>query len=108
MTDAPKKTLTIDLEEPVNVDGTTYETLTFRRRKAKDLSRMDLVKGDNRKHMAMLASMAGVPLQVIEELEGDDYDRVAEETVPLVGKSAMRALEEEREKQRKKAAASTE
>lgn len=86
------KTITVTLAEPVKVGEETFEKLTFRRRKAKDLVAMDLVKGELRKHMAMLASMGGVPLPVIEELDGDDYETVSRETIPLMGKSVATAM----------------
>lgn len=88
------RTITVALEEPVTHGETTYTELTFERRKAKHLVAMDLVKGATRKHMALLAAMANVPLPVIEELDADDFDRVAEETVAVMGKSAMKALQD--------------
>lgn len=100
---AAPTSLTIGLNEPVKVGGVTYTNLTFRRRKAKDLAAMDLVKGNTRKSFAMYASMAGVPLPVMEELDGDDYDRIVEETVPLMGKSMQKAIKLEMAKRDLKA-----
>tara|TARA_R110002072_G_scaffold234465_1_gene392076 strand:- start:119 stop:454 length:336 start_codon:yes stop_codon:yes gene_type:complete len=93
MSDSPK-TVTINLSEPITYKEQTYTSLTFRRRKAKDLVAMDLVKGEMRKHMAMLASMAGVPLPVIEELDAEDYEAASKETIAVMGKSVAKAVKD--------------
>lgn len=93
MTDRPK-TLTVTLDEPVEYKGQTYESLTFRRAKAKDFVAMDVVKGETRKSMALFASMAGVPLPVIEELDAEDFAKVGMETRILMGKSMTRIAAE--------------
>ena len=93
MSETPK-TVTVHLVEPVTYKDQTFTSLTFRRRKAKDLVAMDLVKGEMRKHMAMLASMAGVPLPVIEELDAEDYESASKETIAVMGKSVAKAVKE--------------
>lgn len=90
MTDV--KTVTVQLDAPVTVGEKTYASLTFRKMKAKDLVAQDLVKGEQRQSMALFASMAGVPIGVIEELDVDDYEKLALEVAPLLGKSAMAAM----------------
>ena len=89
MSDA--KTITIKLDVPVEHDGKTYASLTLRKMKARDLVAGDLVSGETRKAFAIFASMADVPIQVIEELDVDDFEAVGREAAPLMGKSA-RAL----------------
>lgn len=86
-----KKTITVTLAEPVEHDGKTYASLTLRKMKAKDLVAGDLVTGDTRKTFAIFASMAGVPIQVIEELDVDDFEKLGREAAPLMGKSAKAA-----------------
>ncbi|SHE79466.1 Phage tail assembly chaperone protein, E, or 41 or 14 [Loktanella atrilutea] len=93
-TDAPA-TVTVKLEFPVTFDGKTISELTFRRRKAKDLIATDLVKGETRKHMAMMASMADIPLPVIEDLDADDWEEIAEATIPLLGKRTTKLAQQE-------------
>ncbi|EYD71816.1 phage tail assembly protein [Limimaricola hongkongensis] len=90
MTDRPKS-LTVTLEEPVEHKDKTYTSLTFRRGKAKDFVAMDAVKGEMRKSMALFASMAGVPLPVIEELDTEDFVKVGKEVAVLMGNSATLA-----------------
>ncbi len=85
------KTLTFTLDEPVKFQDETYSALTFRRMKAKDLIAGDAVKGDMRKSFALFASMAGVPIQVIEEMDGDDFMRMGMEVAPLMGKAGKDA-----------------
>lgn len=91
---AEKKTVTVTLDSPVEHDGQTYESLTLRKMKAKDLIASDLVNGQVRKSLAIFASMAGVPIAVLEELDTDDFTKLAREAAPLMGKSAAKALAE--------------
>lgn len=87
-----KKTITFTLETPVEHDGTSYSTLTLRKMKAKDLIAADLVDGSLRKSLAIFASMASVPIMVVEELDADDFTRLGREAAPLMGKLAAKAL----------------
>lgn len=90
-TDVPK-TVTVQLGTPITIEDarkqttSTYTELTFRRPKGRDLLIMDKVTGDLNKSVAMMASMAGVPYPVFEEMDADDFARVGEEIVPLLGK----------------------
>lgn len=92
-----KKTVTIQLEDPIEFDKRTFTELTFRRMKAKDMAAMDLVKGETKKSLALYASMADVPLPVLEELSVDDWEAMVEATLPLMGKSARKRVEALRE-----------
>lgn len=83
-------TITMQLGLPVEYQGKTYTSLTFRKLKAKDLVASDLVDGEVRKSIAIFASNAGVPMGVIEELDLDDFERIGEEIRPLLGKLASR------------------
>lgn len=85
-------TITVTLDTPVEHDGKSYDSLTFRKMKAKDLVAGDLVSGETRKGFAIFASMAGVPIQVIEELDVDDFEKLGREAAPLMGKSAQAAV----------------
>lgn len=90
------KTVTMQLREPVTVDGVTYKELTFRRMKAKDAL---LSEDEGNKIIAgyrLFAALAGVDLAVIEELDIDDLEELSEKLVPLMGKSA--AAEAEKQK----------
>lgn len=99
------KTVIFTPAEPVTFDGKPYPALTLRRMKAGDLVAADLVEGATRKSFAILASMAGVPIQVIENLDIDDLERLNEVASPLMGKSALAAIEAAREQARDQAKA---
>ena len=85
-------TVTFTPETPPVFDGKPYPVLTLRKMKAGDLVAGDLVTGETRKTFAIFASMADVPIQVIEDLEIDDFERLGEVAAPLMGNSAMAAL----------------
>lgn len=86
------QTATFTPSEPVTFNEKSYPSLTLRKMKAKDLVAGDLVDGETRKSFAILASMAGVPIGVIEELDVDDFERLSEVATPLMGKSAQAAI----------------
>ena len=88
----PRTIVTVTLDTPVTFNGETFAQLTLRKLKARDLVAGDLVTGEAHRAMAMFASMAGVPLGVIEELDIDDFERLGQEAAPLMGKSAAAAI----------------
>ncbi|QFT69299.1 hypothetical protein FIU93_21105 [Labrenzia sp. THAF35] len=78
----------LTLEEPVEHDGKTFDKLTFaRKRKVRDLVAADDYKSILQKTGAVYASMAGVPAEVIFDLNADDYAALEEQVAPLMGKS---------------------
>ena len=88
-----KKTVTVTFEGEIpEHEGKKYPSVTLRKMKAKDLVAADLVGGEIRKAFAIFGSMAGVPIQVIEDLDMDDFEKLSEEGAPLMGKSAVKAL----------------
>jgi SpoVK/Ycf46/Vps4 family AAA+-type ATPase len=52
----------------------------------------DLVTSETRKSFAIIASMAGAPIGVVEDLDIDDFERLSEVAAPLMGKSAMAVI----------------
>jgi hypothetical protein len=92
------QTTTFTPTEPITYNDKVYPALTLRKMKAKDLVAGDLVTGDMRKSFAILASMASVPIGVVEELDIDDFERLSEVAAPLMGKSARAAIKAAKEK----------
>lgn len=91
--EAPQPTTAmVQLGDPVTIGDKAYTAITLHRCRTKHLLAMDLVKGETRKAAALFASMAGVPLPVIEELTVDDFARVGEAAAPLMGNSGRKAL----------------
>lgn len=95
MSDNPG-TITVQLSEPVALGEApnvkTFSEITFRKLKGRDLLAMDKMKGEMAKTFAMLASMGGVPFQVFEEMDTDDFQKAMLAIVPLMGKSGRAAL----------------
>ena len=78
----------LTLEEPVEHGGKTFDKLTFaRKRKVRDLVAADDYKSILQKTGAVYASMAGVPAEVIFDLDADDYATLEEQVAPLMEKS---------------------
>ena len=70
---------TIKLISPFTINNTTYETLSLRRPKVRDRLAVErLKKTDAEKEITMIANLAEVTTEVIEELDLADYAKVQE------------------------------
>lgn len=70
---------TITLTIPVTVENVTYEKLNIRRPKVRDRLAVEKIKKtDAEKEIAMIANLAEVSVETIEELDLADYSKVQE------------------------------
>lgn len=81
-------TATAILKKPVEHAGVTYSEFTFRELLTGDVAVADSQDGDFNKTLAMLASMAGVPLPVMKKLTMADFKQISECAAPLMGEFA--------------------
>lgn len=88
------KSVTVDLEWPVEYDGREVKSLSFRRMKAKDAFVGEGETNDARSGYLLFAALAGVDVALIEELDIEDLESIGTAVVPLMGNSARRALKE--------------
>ena len=88
-----KKSVTVNLEWPIDHDGREIASLTFRRMRAGDAFVAEGEENQARAGYLLFAALAGVDLAVIEKIDMEDMERVAEEVTPLMGKSAAEAIE---------------
>lgn len=82
--------VTVDLEYPFDLDGHNYTKLTFRRMKAKDTLVAENTENNVKAGFLMFAALAGVDVDVIEELDADDLETIGEKVAPLMGKSTAK------------------
>lgn len=75
------------LQTPVTFNGTTYRELTFRKPRTGDMMVMDMVKGEVSKTVALMATIADVPLPAFKLIELDDFTALSEVVAPLLGES---------------------
>ena len=69
----------ITLFVPVTIAETTYGALNIRRPKVRDRLAVERIKKtDAEKEIAMIANLAEVTVEVIEELDLADYNKVQE------------------------------
>ena len=78
-------TITITLKNPIEHDGKQFQTLTFREATTGDACNADLVQGDFQKMLAVLAGMAGVPLQVMRAIPMREFNEIVKQVTPLMG-----------------------
>lgn len=84
--------VTVELDHPFEFDGREVKSLSFRRMKAKDAIIAEGETSQARAGYLLFASLAGVDVKLIEELDIEDVEKIAEAIVPLMGKSAGEAL----------------
>jgi hypothetical protein len=82
------KSITVPLTEPVEHDGRTYESLTFRRMRAGDALIGEDEKNQMRVAYMIFAELAGVPVEVIMKLDVDDFETITTKLEPMLGKSS--------------------
>ncbi|MEJ8474443.1 phage tail assembly protein [Roseibium algae] len=92
------KTITVPLDEAVEVEGVTYSSLTLRRMKAGDALVGEGVESEAKTGFLMFAALAGVSVEVIQELDLEDFEKLTEAAIPMMGKSGAKALEEAKAK----------
>lgn len=84
--------VTVDLAYPFEFEGREVKSLSFRRMKAKDAIIAEGESSQARAGYLLFASLAGVDVKLIDELDIEDIEKIAEAIVPLMGKSAGEAL----------------
>lgn len=85
----------VPLEFPVTVEGVEYKQLTFRRMKAKDTLAGEGTTDPTQAGFSLYAALAGVPVEVIHELDMEDLTEVGVKVAPLMGKRAAAKIQEE-------------
>jgi hypothetical protein len=72
----------ITLTTPVAFNGKSYTSLTLRRAKVKDLEAAEMARkegGDFSSMVALVASLADVPVGVVREMDADDLTKLSDE-----------------------------
>ena len=77
--------VTVPLLAKIEHDGETYSEFTFREAELGDLCAADAVSGEMQKTAAILAGMAGVPIQAIRKLKARDLSVVTDKVGHLMG-----------------------
>jgi hypothetical protein len=81
MTD-PKAPKTVTLSEPIQFEGREIAEVHITKPKVKDLKRMnaalDGITDPLEQGIVMAASLTGLPVEVIEDLDADDFTTISE------------------------------
>ena len=81
-------TKTVTLSTPVEHNGTTYQTLTFREATVGDMMAAAMFKDDTSQTMAVLASISDVPLPAFKKIKVRDLKHIMAEVGDLLGNDA--------------------
>lgn len=77
---------TLTLQYPIQSEGTTLDTLTLRRPKARDLKLMETTKGgDIQKSVMLIANLAAISPKAVEDLDAADFQKVNEVVASFLG-----------------------
>lgn len=69
----------IKLNEPIKIDGVNISELTLRRPKVRDRLAVErLGTNDAEKEVALIANLADIPKDAVEELDLADYAKIQE------------------------------
>ncbi len=77
--------VTVPLLAKIEPGDQTYTALTFREAELGDLCAADAVTGEMQKTAAILAGMAGVPIQAIRKLKARDLAAITDKVGHLMG-----------------------
>lgn len=78
--------VTVELAYPIEWSGQRFEKLTFRRMKARDALIGEGDDNQTRVGYKLFGELAGVPWEVIGDLDIDDLQNITEKVKPLMGK----------------------
>ena len=78
---------TIRLQYPVTVDGEDITEITLRRPKVADLKRAEKHKDNFEKSIRIIADLAEISPQVVEELDASDFAAVTAKVGEFMGAS---------------------
>jgi len=83
------KTITVKLRTPVEAGGQRIDKLVLREPTVGDMLTAEAVGGGElRQSVALLASMAGVEMEVMQRITRADFTRITEAAAPLLEDSA--------------------
>ncbi|HEV7293115.1 MAG TPA: phage tail assembly protein [Devosia sp.] len=91
-----KRSVTVDLAYPFEHEGREVKSLSFRRMKAKDALVAEGETNQAKAGYLLYAALAGVDVQIIEELDIEDLEKIGEAIIPLMGKSAAAAMDKQK------------
>lgn len=89
---APIMSVTLPLQFPVEHEGTTYSVLTLRRMKARDALVAEDTEDEGTATARLYGKLAGVPAEVIFDLDIEDFVELGVKAAPLMGKRAQAML----------------
>jgi hypothetical protein len=78
-------TVTVPLSKPIEHDGKTVASLTFREATAGDACAAELVEGDFQRTLALLASMSKISLPLAKKIPLRDVHAITAKVGALMG-----------------------
>lgn len=79
-------TVSVKLEYPIKLDVGVIDEVNLRRPKVRDMAAFEtaMVEGRLRGTVVMLASISGLTVEQVEEMDAGDFARVSDAMAPLM------------------------
>ncbi|GIX31360.1 MAG: hypothetical protein KatS3mg124_1832 [Porticoccaceae bacterium] len=78
-------TITIQLREPVEINGAKIGVLKLRRPKVRDLEAIDKIQGETAKTVALIANLAEWTPDQVRELDAADFAAASKAVAEMLG-----------------------
>jgi hypothetical protein len=75
----------VTLKYPVTLEGAELKSISIRRPKARDLRDMESAGTDIEKSIAMIAALAGIPPDAVEDFDVFDFTAASVAVAKLMG-----------------------
>lgn len=95
--DTKATSVTVELEYPVEFEGETISSLTFRRMRAGDALVTEKETSQIKANWALLGLLSGKPPALFEMLDVDDRDAIEDKVTPLMGKRMVAMVKAQRQ-----------
>ena len=77
--------ITIQLREPVDINGAKIGVLRLRRPKVRDLEAIDKVAGETAKTVALIANLAELSPETVRDLDAADFAAASKAVADMLG-----------------------
>lgn len=88
------RTKTVPLEWPIMVDGKKLESIELRRLTGRDYKALATLPTGADESLALLAVITGLPAEVVESIDADDFELLSAEAKGFLPRSLLAAVEQ--------------
>ena len=76
---------TVELQYPITIDEVEISEVNLRRPKVRDIKTMETKKDDMAKSIFLISALGELTTKQVEELDGEDFQTLADEVGKMMG-----------------------